>query len=802
MNINQLLFNTAYNELLSIMPYGLSKDDLKKYFVNDIKKPKSLEEVYRQFIKTASENYSHTASIIKFDENQTKISELLKDYNYEYVSLLSDAERVKLSEKFRDLFIIQRECENEREKLLKRWFSVVLGSALFISGCQSIDGFNNRVNRTYDPKQVPIRISNEIEGFGFKSACDVLTNLGYYEYVRPNYHLFEICTRLEISEKGDYAAFDAMRRIASDNNITPFELDRIIQLVCSGDFYKDNKRVNARGNRERIIQSVKSRIDELDTPLTEVEENEKQRIAVKSLINAFDSLDMTETIPDNLNDALETSMNEEDITCIKEMCKSNRNDLLIKLLRPFASENSDVALVETEGYISRVETLDDKRIKITFTITNDNMHKFNLLYLYSNFMKHKDSDYYIPLTFKEKAKLGYHLIDDLYYPFEYYYECIVSEEEANKREWLRKTEETKYYKLEVKDYGSSFEEFNAKSKRTGRIIFYDEENVHGGKLNHVKEIQKPNSCIGQIIKSDGTASEYFNVLFKSYKESKINIYRVGQGNCITLLISYANALKKSRLLVFDAGTNKGKSFIDSNAALLKNSIQKSKPHEVYFLLSHYHKDHRNIMHSLFEMLKTDGTNQKSNMFCVLPCKGSNSDFDPEKLYSMGIFRERARIIDGDADKKLFDNNNIKVFQGKACSEIEWEDINSQSIMIQLKNTLLPADSYFRYWPDEYGQICISGKRQYKKFSYIIAPHHGYTASNTDVDRDRFISVCSINDRNTRLYITRNDVGHNGSNEITEILKDLSIPGGTDHSHVEVTYTPDNKRANPITFTDS
>lgn len=830
MNINQLLFDTAYKELLVMLQRNrLSEYDLKKYFVIDNRKPESLQDVYIEFIRTASTNFSHTASIINFNENQTKISEILQGFNYEYVSLLSGTEKDKMSEKFIDLFNVQRESDKERDYLLTRWIKVVLFSAVFISGCRNIEGFYNRVNRTDDLKQVPIRISNEIEGFGFNSACDALTNLGYPEYVRPNWHLVEICTQLRIikgnesvadnnispfkknnkfqlkvSKLEDYEAFDAIRRIAADNNVSPFMLDKVFQLVCSGNFFKDNKhiQVDYDEQRESIILGVNRQVEELDAPLTEYDDNEKQKIAVKSLIDSFDKLDISESAPQDLNNKFETSINKEDIACIKEMCKSNRNDLLVKLLRPFASEDSDTDLVEAEGYIYRVETLDDERIKVTFTITNDYMHKFNLLYLYSNFKKSKDGEYYIPLTFQEKAEFGDHLIDDLYYPFEYYYECIVSKEEAIKRKWLDETKELKYYRLEIKDRGSFFDKLNNKADRTGRIIFYDEENVHGGEKKVTTPINKPESCNGTEIKSEHTTDEYFDALFESYKKSDVCIYRVGQGNFITLDISYTDPNKKHKFLVFDAGTYKDKSFVDDNVTTLQKSIEQSDSDEVYFMLSHYHEDHRTIMTATFEKMKAAGENKDLKVFCILPCKGSHMDFDTVKLYDMGIFKERARIVKGGECKEIYNNSGIRVFQGNKCKEGGWKDENSQSLMIQLKNTLLPADSYYRFWPDEYGQVNIDGITQYKKFQIIVAPHHGFYDDESDVDNNKFNAVFDVNDQSSKMYITADEQRH-GLDGINKLLIDLGIDKGvSDSKLVEITNTLNNNCTAPINFTDS
>ena len=245
MNINQQLYEAAYEMLLSMLPQGLTEDDLDKYLQGNRFNPKDLKEVYRAFIRTA-QNYQFMPNVIQFDNRENTIAKILHDYDYKYACNLNPD---YLYDEFKSAFGISS------EKSWRLWSKAVVDSAMFICSFKSINEFNEFVTKSKDLKAVPLLISRKIRGIGFALACNALKDIGYLDYVKPDVHLIDICDALGIAGRDQIEVFDAMQQIAKDNNITPYKLDKVLWLVCSGYFYEDQIRV--RGRKEELINKVK-----------------------------------------------------------------------------------------------------------------------------------------------------------------------------------------------------------------------------------------------------------------------------------------------------------------------------------------------------------------------------------------------------------------------------------------------------------------------------------------------------------------------------------------------------------------
>ena len=115
-------------------------------------------------------------------------------------------------------------------------------------------------------------------------------------------------------------------------------------------------------------------------------------------------------------------------------------------------------------------------------------------------------------------------------------------------------------------------------------------------------------------------------------------------------------------------------------------------------------------------------------------------------------------IKEDAGACVYNNKKgIKVFQGIEPAQTnmgqEWnEKCNAESILLQLKQTLLPADSYYRYWPDGYGK---DENGNAKVFSSIVTPHHGYQGTSKKIEfyQDDINKITEVSDQKTVFYIS-------------------------------------------------
>ena len=245
MNDNQILYITAYTMLLDMLPSGIDEDSLQKYLVGNRMNPKDLRDVFIALIRTA-QNYQYMPNVIKFDKRKTDIGRILNDFDYQYVSTLDPAQLYReFNTKFGDI----------SKHAWQLWSNAVVDSAGFVQSFASINDFDAFVTKNSNLKSVPITMSNRIRGYGFALACNALKDLGYLDYVKPDVHLIDICVALGITDKDPLKVFDAMLKIASDNGITPYKLDKVLWLVCSGNFYED--RVRIKGKKNELILAIK-----------------------------------------------------------------------------------------------------------------------------------------------------------------------------------------------------------------------------------------------------------------------------------------------------------------------------------------------------------------------------------------------------------------------------------------------------------------------------------------------------------------------------------------------------------------
>ena len=108
---------------------------------------------------------------------------------------------------------------------------------------------------------LPLLISSKISGIGFALACDFLKELGYVNYPKPDVHIIDMFTSLELSDNNIINVFEAVIKMYEDckeidENITPYKIDKILWLICSGRFYMDDITINR--HKEEFLINVKS----------------------------------------------------------------------------------------------------------------------------------------------------------------------------------------------------------------------------------------------------------------------------------------------------------------------------------------------------------------------------------------------------------------------------------------------------------------------------------------------------------------------------------------------------------------
>lgn len=237
------VYAEAQRYLLSMLPAEMEPAELDKYFIGDRRDFASLQDVYEQFIHSA-QNYQGMPKFIKYKERREQIKHILHDFD---VKIIKDMDADELYQTFRMEFGVT--SRDSKQNSWRKWSRSVIDAAKFMSNFTDADDFRGFVAQ-FDYNRptrmaLPLLISTKISGIGFALACDTLKELGFLSYPKPDVHLVEVFSQLGLSEENPISVFEAIVEMADvckevDPESSPYKLDKIIWLICSGRFYLDD----------------------------------------------------------------------------------------------------------------------------------------------------------------------------------------------------------------------------------------------------------------------------------------------------------------------------------------------------------------------------------------------------------------------------------------------------------------------------------------------------------------------------------------------------------------------------------
>lgn len=245
---NIAVYQSALSFLSEIIPDGMTKQDLEKYYVGNKFNYNSLTDIFEQLIASA-QNYQGMPNFIKYFERRDRIKAILADFD---IARISEMNIETLYLTFRKEFNVT--SADTKYNAWHKWSRSVIDAAEFMCNFKSVDDFNRFVKQfDYNlPTRIalPLLISTKISGIGFALACDALKELGFTSYAKPDTHLIDICEELGLSDRNQLNVFEAIVRIANDSaeidpDVTPNKVDKIMWLISSGNFYIDGKTIGS-----------------------------------------------------------------------------------------------------------------------------------------------------------------------------------------------------------------------------------------------------------------------------------------------------------------------------------------------------------------------------------------------------------------------------------------------------------------------------------------------------------------------------------------------------------------------------
>ena len=238
-----LTYTTACQYLLDMLPEEISEAELQKYFIGDRRDYASVQDIYEQFIHSA-QNYQSMPNIIKYDLRRQQIKEILYDVD---VSRVKQMDADALYYIFREKFGVT--SKDSKRNSWWKWSKSCVEAADFMSNFTDTDDFRKFVYQFDYNKPtrmaLPLLISTKISGIGFALACDCLKELGFLNYPKPDVHLIEVFSQTGLSKADPISVFESIVEMAEvckkvDPEVTPYKIDKIMWLICSGRFYLDD----------------------------------------------------------------------------------------------------------------------------------------------------------------------------------------------------------------------------------------------------------------------------------------------------------------------------------------------------------------------------------------------------------------------------------------------------------------------------------------------------------------------------------------------------------------------------------
>lgn len=252
------IYQLAYSYLVDMLPEELPEAALQKYFIGDRRDFASVQDIYEQLIHSA-QNYQRMPNVIKYDQRREQIKDILTGFD---VHAIKDMEVDELYYKFRKAFNVT--SNDTKHNSWRKWSRSAIDAAKFMSNFKDADDFRGFVAQ-FDYNRptrmaLPLLISTKISGIGFALACDTLKELGYLSYPKPDVHLIEVFSQLGLSEEDPISVFEAIVEMAEvckevDPESSPYKLDKIIWLICSGRFYLDD--ISVGRHKDDFIKYVK-----------------------------------------------------------------------------------------------------------------------------------------------------------------------------------------------------------------------------------------------------------------------------------------------------------------------------------------------------------------------------------------------------------------------------------------------------------------------------------------------------------------------------------------------------------------
>ena len=187
-------------------------------------------------------------NVINYLNRKNDLRRIFKNYNPQ---LLGETDEDEL---FTECVQTFGECVNNGERSWKIYIGGMVDGASILkrfdnvqSFIDAINDFENTHGLTFEQYQdvMPTKMraskgTNNWKIYGMKNAlaCNFLKEIGFANYVKPDTHLKAAFDAVELPYTSDDDCLRIGRELAASYGVTPYALDRVIWLCCSGHYYR------------------------------------------------------------------------------------------------------------------------------------------------------------------------------------------------------------------------------------------------------------------------------------------------------------------------------------------------------------------------------------------------------------------------------------------------------------------------------------------------------------------------------------------------------------------------------------
>ncbi len=245
--IDRVAYRLASEYLLSFKASGVTRRVLHRHIEPDdtILKVRSMAAAFRRLLETAQGRNMSPGVIGKAVGGVARLGQVLFDFNPRKVAEKYDGRAAELLDDIVRRLQPVGKLRRGARSLWPQFCKTIVSGAVFLGQFRSVDDLYGWIDSLYANVRarpaLPLLFSLEIKGFGFALACDFLKEIGYRHFGKPDVHVKAIFKGLELvaQDAKDYEVYKAMVRVAQNNGVSEYNVDKLFWLVGSGRFYLD-----------------------------------------------------------------------------------------------------------------------------------------------------------------------------------------------------------------------------------------------------------------------------------------------------------------------------------------------------------------------------------------------------------------------------------------------------------------------------------------------------------------------------------------------------------------------------------